>query len=144
MKSNEYMIGDWVYDKAAQNNYQIAGLSSNKVRLYTESYTPFKRISQVSPIPITKEILEKNEWRIKYGYAHLKLDECRTLQYYFYEHRLRMWHEGIDEWNNHSLVKEIMFQCYPMYVHELQHAFKLSGIDKTNPSLLESLNKSLK
>ena len=81
------------------------------------------------PIPITKEILEKNGFKGEM-YAFLDISPNLYLEYYYHEHRLREWWTGIDEWNNHAEVKEIVFKCQCHYIHELQHALRLCGIEK--------------
>lgn len=89
----------------------------------------YARIADVLPISITKEILEKNGFDVGV-YSTFSINEHKWLEYYHHEHRLRMWCKGIDEWNNHSMVKDIVFLCNVFYFHELQHALRLCGIDK--------------
>ena len=78
---------------------------------------------------ITEEILEKNGF-IGKGYAIFKIDNHSFLEYYYHEHRFRKVWVGVDEWQNHSEVRDITFQCNCYYVHELQHALRLCGFDK--------------
>ena len=86
-------------------------------------------LNDIAPIPLTTEILEKNGFKGE-GYLILELDEFSYLEYYPFEGRLRkIWH-GIDEWNNHSDTKDITFQCHCKYVHELQQALRLCGMNE--------------
>ena len=131
MKPEELMIGDWVmYNpnvfiedeyEPAKESYPIQITSGDDIDLAIEDC--------YSSIPLTKEILEKNGFN-GVGYVYLKIDEHSFLEYYFHEKRLRKVWEGIDEWQNHSEARDITFQCNCYYVHELQHALKLCGIDK--------------
>ena len=82
------------------------------------------------PIDITREMLEKNGFTCDDAYAIVKLDEHSFLEYYYFENRLRKIWKGVDEWQNHSVVRDITFQCNCRYVHELQSAFRLAMVDK--------------
>lgn len=72
----------------------------------------------IKPIPITKELLEKNGF-VYDGYAIFRLEDNSELLYYFHEYKLTRFYKS-----------EIIFRCQCVYVHELQHALKLCGIDK--------------
>ena len=88
------------------------------------------RLSNIHPIPITAEILEKNGWSNDGMYATLRIDEHRHLEYYYHEFRLRKWYCGVDEWQNHAKVSDITFAAHCYSVHQLQHALRLAGGDK--------------
>ena len=131
MKATELMIGDIVYvtsDKTGRvctvNRYNTG---RSFVLVKDEHYT--YHLVNITPIPLTTEILEKNGFKGE-GYLILELDEFSYLEYYPFEGRLRkIWH-GIDKWNNHSDTKDITFQCHCKYVHELQHALRLCGMNE--------------
>lgn len=149
MKANELnvrdlMLDDWVvfHDSGYASDgtiwkddrvCQIDGIDTDvKVKWHDEDgceEMPHVNTVDLSPIPITSEILEKNEF-IGMPYAVLKIDDDSWLEYYYHEHRLIKWWSGIDEWENHSKVKDITFQCHCIYVHELQHALRMCGIKK--------------
>lgn len=133
MKISELMLGDWVYSYNHEKCKvcQINGIGTPTVELdsYDNDDGCFILDCEPMGIPITKEILEKNDFE-GMPYAFLKLDRNSWLEYYYHEHRLRKYWQGIDEWNNHAEVKELTFQCGCHYVHELQHALRLCGIDK--------------
>jgi hypothetical protein len=59
-----------------------------------------------------------------------------------YEKRLRRIWKGRDEWQNHSYVSEIPFQCNTYYLHELQNAIVLAGnqIDLNVDKIFEKIN----
>lgn len=134
MKANELSIGDWV----KVLNYHVDGSSyadqvNGIMKKHGTYYLQFgdalsAEIDRCEPIPLTPEILEKNGFKGE-GYAILKLDDDSWMDYYYHEHRLRKWWEGVDEWQNHAKVKDITFQCHCYYVHELQQALRLAGVE---------------
>lgn len=137
MKANELMIGDRVYlIKGYFMNYSLSTIKRKEI-LEIDGYYLHKiseGLLEVEPIPLTVEILEKNGFKGE-GYLILELDEFSCLEYYPFEGRLRkIWH-GIDEWNNHSDTKDITFQCHCKYVHELQHALRLCGLNEIADNL---------
>ena len=75
-------------------------------------------------IEITEDFLTKNGF-VGDGYFILDVGDNKYYAYYPYEHRLTLYYEGINEWDNHSRVKDVLFRCHCRYVHELQHAFKM-------------------
>lgn len=135
MKPEELSIGDWVnvlnyhWDGRPYTG-QVNGITKKHGTYYLQFGSGLSaEIDRCEPIPITKEILEKNGFKGD-GYAILILDEQTYLDYYYYEHRLRKHWCGVDEWENHSKVNDITFKCNCYYVHELQHALRLCGIEK--------------
>ena len=126
MEAKELMQLDWVCLENDPTPRQVDFIRTGEVGLYwNKIVTP----PYIKPIPITPEILEKNGFKGD-GYAILILDEQTYLDYYYYEHRLRKHWCGVDEWENHSKVNDITFKCNCYYVHELQHALRLCGIEK--------------
>ena len=126
MKTEELMIGDWVRVPSELNR-------EKQIR------STFDMDSAVlyEAIPLTPEILEKNGWvRTKYSYGRDcmeihgadKLPEGvdnalsmarwsidKNYQYHFLD--LYMWKGGVMQHNVH-------------YVHQLQHAFRIFGIER--------------
>lgn len=135
MKANELMIGDQVY---LVKDYFKDSFKIKRKEILKIDALDLHRISdgllEVEPIPLTVEILEKNGFKGE-GYLILELDEFSYLEYYPFEGRLRkIWH-GIDEWNNHSDTKDITFKCHCKYVHKLQHALRLCGLNEIADNL---------
>ena len=142
MISQELMLGDWVmlypdlkgFYPFAGKPCRVIGLNDDdgaiKIEYDDGKYFWTDAEDDVVAIPLTPEILEKNGFEGK-GYMLLKIDSNSWLEYYNYEHRLKKFWRGVDEWQNHSQVKDVTFQCRCYYVHELQHALQLCGIDKT-------------
>ena len=118
------------------NSYKVVELNFNEYRekqiLYIQSLTTgvvFEMdIDSIVGIKLTKSIFKKNNW-INDLYTLLPIDNNRYLKYYWHENRLQYIWNGIDEYENHSKVTDIIFQCGNIkYVHELQHALKLCGL----------------
>lgn len=111
-EETRYMIGDWVYifdpeepeDKKA---YQISEIRENGIRthMFNDTYEP----DWFEPIPLTEDILKANA---------LSHDDC--------------------EWWYDSTNKRFMLKVYGYtnvfegtldFVHELQHALRLCGLN---------------
>ena len=134
MKANELMVGDYV--QLNESVYKVEEISSQGwIHLLTvENGTRVQMTSDyildhIEGVTITPEILEKNGF-VGEGYQLLILDKGDWLEYYHHEHRLRRYWEGIDEWENHLRVRDIVFMCHCHYVHELQHALRMCGVEK--------------
>ncbi len=126
MKAKELMQFDWVCLEDDPTPRQVDFIRTGEVGLcWNKIVTP----PYIKPLLITPEILEKNGFKGEM-YAFLDISPDLYLEYYYHEHRLREWWTGIDEWNNDAEVKEIVFKCQCHYIHELQHALRLCGIEK--------------
>ena len=78
-------------------------------------------------LELTEDILRKNGFHGD-GYLFLDIDENIHFEYYPHEKRLTRWYRGVDEWENHSEVKDITFRCTCRYVHEFQQALRLCKV----------------
>ena len=126
MKANELMIGDWV--GVGNRLVQITKLKkvSNEQQFFSVGYyhTEDKAeegcfIDEIQPIPLTAEILEKNGFsRFSTSYLlegeHFVLGNPSNPKQYMDNYWLRVCNRDI----------------HIEYVHELQHALRLCGIDK--------------
>ena len=134
MRQDELMMNDWVeYGNIRAQVNSLTGNSDMIGICYTDSGNNicFKFVSTISlePIPIDKDILIFN--RFSPGmYNICDLGNGKYIEYYGHEHRVKVWWKGVDEWDNHSEVKDLIFQGNATYVHELQHVLQLCGIDK--------------
>lgn len=155
MKANELMIGDWVRidepDKYAGATGQIQSLMYHQEddAAYFNVFIQgkFGYVSRdvcsddIRPITLTAEILEKNGFKrdIRVGYCeqyafcdNLKKIPQTVIEFSFYEEGVsadtlfRAWTkpESCDGENSVHI-------CDLKYVHHLQHALRLCGIDKT-------------
>jgi hypothetical protein len=118
MKGNELMIGDIV----AVNNtpLQIAALGTAKAGFVDAKGEMFYHYyDNIVPIPLTREILKANGFNIEVAPYTPNWIRCILNPNFFLEDRLK----GFYHFNGNNLAKML-------YVHELQHALKLCGIEK--------------
>ncbi len=121
MKANELMIGDWVRNDLGEYQTVVELRESGAMLAYNDIY-PYDAIE---PIPITPEILEKNFREYLPGI---------NLMYQLKGPYFAMNEEG-NQWVFGLVKEDGEKSCrYPLvkitYVHELQHALRLCGIDK--------------
>ena len=120
-----YTVGNYVNINNIPT--KIVGLNETHAIYYhdgIEFYVPFENIE---PIQIDCDLLRKLVLMGDSSYLVTYIDENSYFQYYMYEKRLRRIWKGKDEWQNHSYVSEILFQCHAYYLHELQNAIVLAG-----------------
>lgn len=123
MKANELMVGDII----AVNNtpLQIAALGTVKAGFIDAKGEMFYHYyDNIAPIPLTRDILEKNGWK----YNEI-IDELGVERYYTNEKAemdIHIQEHGVLEIRVVDSRNIIL-----KYVHELQHALKLYGINKT-------------
>lgn len=125
MKTTELMIGDWVF-----YNNKIIKVDN----IYDEciNYTPdipyvqeeyFIEESDLQPIPLTKEIIKKNGFS-KIGTIGDSYIHCIANDSCYYEIEINL-HDNTLCVNKTWLVANNI-----RYVHELQHALRMCGIEK--------------
>ena len=130
MEARDLMIGDWVwYDNQPHQIRQLGIFGENR---NGEDYPAvcvgkpngiglILERNEIEPIPLTPEILERNGW-VKNLYSVESYDneelECLSLWVGEDGKNKWWWHVGVE------LVTPIN------YVHELQHALRLCGIEK--------------
>ena len=141
MKVNELMIGDWVQygdihpiktralgissvDKGKHWHIEVEPENANSMRIVA--------IHAVEPIPLTAEILEKNGFVKYYGVSDTPpydKDEEGNMYYSFKgEHKFWGWWQPD---NTYYIPANAMGDIVIKYLHELQHALRLAGIDIT-------------
>ena len=121
MNANEFMIGDWVQYRDEFNEvtgpYEIDLISNDEIAFKGEW---FARVfnNNIEPIPITAEILEKN------GFVHYEEDEesFHDKDCVFIKQNLGEYGVCLDKIRTASGTFH--------YVHELQHALRLCGVEK--------------
>lgn len=120
MKANELMIGDWVRNDLGEYQTVVELRESGAMLAYNDIY-PYDAIE---PIPITPEILEKN-----FGSA---LNGCYFEGDEFYELMIHEVNDGtwIIKHDNIEFSNIPRQQVMVSYVHELQHALRICGIEK--------------
>lgn len=108
INANELMIGDWVCTEHDSTPRQIDWIRTGEVGLFwNKVVTP----PYLVPIPITPEILKKNFPEPTDGLT---------------------WFPEEGGFNCHTYVPKCEINAFGLfkYVHQLQHALKLCGIDK--------------
>ena len=122
MNTSELMIGDYVTVTPSGMLIKIAAVHHKKVAYHTcTNKLAWVRMSLLNPIPLTKEILEKNGLHAIHGRPDF-FDEDRT-----YRVELTLGTDGTTRWT-------INFDEYDIislnYVHQLQHVLRLCEIEK--------------
>jgi len=111
MKANELMIGDLV--KCGKRYMKVTQLAEDM------------DCDDIAPIPLTPEILEKNWFRHGDGFEKrwydVKIEDKKVTLYQSNIFYTLMIDEGI--WPKLNNI-------YIRFVHELQHALRLCGIEK--------------
>ena len=123
LKISDLSVGDWVELRGniytIRSIYQAIGSVPDEVVLSSKNIslgvTP---VSELRPIPITAEILEKNGWE--------RNEEDEYMEYYGdptsgIAHTKGTYHYRLE-------VPDVSAVCY--FVHQLQHALRLAGVDK--------------
>ena len=119
MKANDLMIGDWVQRSFNMGNKvpcKVVGISTEITVQFETGARLYEALKEVEPIPLTAEILEKN------GFDVMVFDNGDII--FAYGSLCIIEHKGLLTFKISDCRKRIN------YVHELQHALKLCGIDK--------------
>ena len=134
MKANELMIGDWVLcDENAQGEYEFDNVNYQPYQIkngedidYAIERNLTGDADVYQPIPLTAEILEKNGWE----YSEYTGDEMFTWPL---DDDIEMPFRLVVDYNGNKYWITVGVGNYltPInYVHELQHALRLCGIEK--------------
>ena len=123
MKAEELMIGDWV--QMPKGTCRVISIQDNDV-IFTDIADGIDGsfyINEVKAIPITPEVLEKNGF-VKQGFSGWEI---------YTEDFLILWrndYPDILEIRSFNAAYGYFYRSYISYVHELQHALRLCGIEK--------------
>lgn len=125
------MVGDWVYNKHHDKNIRLTPydfFTHTHNEFGEQELAPFAKPTigkDLEPIPLTPEILEKNGFirGMFYGEWQFDLD---SFPFSVVQRENNSWYLGREE---HGIAhnREIIDISY---VHELQHALRLCGIEK--------------
>lgn len=146
MKAEELMIEDWVYSlidrdgKTAKEPQRIKGIWADEYNgkkvcsILTDSSDVWYPIGTFEPIPITPEILKKNGFILseKDGscevYEYLYDDTFMQIMFYLKDKIIIV---RIEKYNYESeYYMNALHNCEIKYIHKLQHAMRLCGINK--------------
>lgn len=132
MKAKELMIGDYVLVRPSMMPIQVAAIHKKKVAYHaTGDRLTWVRDGLIEPIPITPEILEKNGWKVKKGFVqHGNFSDGPLMLWHTEENKILRNFTHELEISDLSTDKgfRVIIECN--YVHQLQHALRLCGIEK--------------
>lgn len=126
MKTTDLMIGDWVRCSDPTPFKIVSIMPDDGYSVVTGDDGFDVCVGDLEPISLTKEILEKNGFKpfsVDIGGWYIEDD-------YYYIHIIE-WSDSI--WVFKYKCKEIrtpITECTFGYVHELQHALRLCGLDE--------------
>lgn len=122
LKIRDLSVGDWVKIDIYPTPYKIIDLSSRGY-VWLLGRNRVAPIRVIEPIPITPEILKSNGW-----YE----DDYDTCTDYITDNTIIMYNKERKDWKacvmNGSPVVRV--KVFFSYVHELQHALRLAGLDE--------------
>lgn len=140
MKATDLMIGDWVYVNGLTQQVFDLAYNQNEKELTVgvldpqgDVYQCFYGFDHVEPIPLTGEILEKNGFvnGILRVFATPFLRQRVWSKVEVYEYRPYRVGKQINAYRLMIGGKESSgVDIHINHVHELQHAFRLCGIEK--------------
>ena len=119
LKISDLSVGDWVRWKVYDKTYDIciSQITDILVRGVHDGIEYGMKITQMSPIPITAEILEKN------GFEKVAIGNI-----YRHESDIEITLYGDGWWHTISLDEYSLHKING--VHQLQHLLRLFGVDK--------------
>ncbi len=133
MKANELMIGDWVFDVECKPRRILSLDYGGNVEIDTTE-VGHSDADTIIPIPLAKEILEKNGLKrdqFYIGYEDVYLWIINNVDvFYLIEDYKGETFTLCKLYYDYEESTQIIDICPISYVHELQHAFRLCGIKK--------------
>ena len=140
MNAKELMIGDWIRyspKSISLNNYgglyRAEGVSQDTISLDAKNYRFVVSDKEIDPIPLTPEILEKNEFQLilssngKNIYSLLLgTEDCSSIIFLLIDEE--KWKLTVKNCDSKKCLDFISFHN-TLHVHELQHALRLCGFD---------------
>ena len=137
MKTTDLMIGDWVLINNTPHKIQAIDSIDAEIQADDELYyvgeDRYHSDDKIEGIPITCEILEKNEFHLELSsdkenvYSHFDGGDCTPIIFLSV---------GQEKWTlhvkNYILKKCLDFTIFhdTLYVHELQHTLQLCELDE--------------
>lgn len=124
MEAKELMIGDWLFYRGQFNafEFKVKQITKRKVGYHAEpneSRMHYIILSECEPIPITPEFLERNGFEKVQSLYYLK--SLNKVYLCFIEYNIV---------NNCLFINDGLIPRPIRYVHQLQHAMRLCGIEK--------------
>lgn len=109
MEQTDVKVGDWVSFREGQG--QINLIYGDTVTI--DTYQP--NIAELEPIPLTKEILEKNGWKLIEG--EYTKDDCKVCECLY----LIQNHFSFSTFDSWTVIVGDSYIGTIYYLHELQH-----------------------
>ena len=140
MEAKDLMIGDWVQYRDEFNEvtgpYEVDLISNDEIAFKGERFARVFNNSN-EPIPLIKEILEKNGFvhkdKLHDEFSYEVKGRSVTLDFDMTNDeknaKLKIWLCISTSNPNDSLMPHRYFEGYIEYVHELQHALRLCNVD---------------
>lgn len=131
MKITELMLGDWYKWEAEGKSYFY--------RVTKETFNEEESIPNFHPIPLTAEILDKNEWKhIKWESHDIVVNEYwvldnGTTHLEIKRNTLAVWLDY--EKDNYGVYADYLLPN-PLSVHSMQHALRLCGLNELADSMV--------
>jgi len=135
MRANKLMIGDWVYSTFCDKPCKVIGIEqyeSEYVNVKVTNVTGAKDINSLYFIPLTAGILEKNGFKKHNRYQYIYKDNyCKVCV--SFAPRIEVDGMDLGEPPINVSIEGALFDINMSIseIHELQHALRLCGIDKT-------------
>lgn len=131
MTQEELMLGDWVIRKNVPDEKLTVvaiNLITKLVALDLDGRGVIEISTNIDPIPITPEILEKNGFKF---YCTDVFEEWKSKDKRITIHD-EEYPNSFNKWSVHVDTEDMRTMGYfeITYVHELQHALRLCGINK--------------
>ena len=125
MKGTDLMIGDKVMVK-------VLSQIPNTYVLHTWTANDYSRDIQVKPIPLTPEILEKNgfERSVMIPSKFYRNIDNEQLMFCSYGSCYGLGYVHWNESNDADIMHRLEVQQPIMYIHQMQHALRLFGLDE--------------
>lgn len=126
LKISDLSVGDWVLNRQGVPTKVQVVVSEGNMRCGEDAkpeHSVHIWVSDVEPIPITPEILEKNGFIKNGAYNEWNIgewDERPFIGVSLDRQSLRVKHFGND----------IFIEGKELFVHQLQHALRLAGVEK--------------
>ena len=123
MKSTDLQIGDYALAKPSMMLFRVAAVHHKKVGYHAVTHKlNWVRNDLLEPIPLTLEILERNGFELRDGFFYHRIDD----KPHHYDFKLKK--GGVFTSEGYTLECGI-YRLTIRYVHELQHALRLCGLN---------------